>query len=578
MNLEVTTNVGGVNQTNQLIEEEGRILNSVLIEADNLIDLRSRRVKDFFIDSVKKGHSSESIVNLFEHSLEKFERKDTGQYYTPKTIVEYIISQLDIREDSKILDPSCGCGSFLSTLFDKFKEKYSSEFLKNIYGVDINEDAANMTRLCMYMKADFNRRYIPFIKQNIKSGNSIVSNPALNKNAFSWENEYLDVMQKGGFDFIIGNPPYVTLRGLKDFDSSESIYRQIVEGPVNAATLMIGRSLDLLRKQGVLAFLLPKSILYVDSYRRLRNYLSHNTEILQIYDLGSKFKDVRGEQFILFVRKKTSIPDGNVKICVFADKNKEMSQQPYITLSYRKLKCLERFYTYEFREHYNLINRLSNVGTELRNLVDDKIFRGLPVGGNRAEQKNDIGYEKIIRGRDIAKFRLKPLPFMKQELLEKQSKVKINELKQKKIVLQNIFSSEAGVIAAYDPYKLLNLDTVTNIVVKDDDEGKYFLALLNSKLINFYIMYALFNRSKLTMHLDKSYIGSIPVIPNPNQTSLNRLMRIVDSLHEVNDREMQKENNKEIDKIVYGIYDLSNQEIKLIEDAVNKMLSPRSLW
>lgn len=578
MALEVTTNIGDVKQTNQLIQEEAGSLSSVLAEADNLIDVRNRYVKDLFIDSLRKGHSYESIIDNFERSLEKFERKDMGQYYTPKTIVEYIISQLDIREDSIILDPSCGCGSFLLTLFDKFKEKHTTEFLKNIYGVDINEDATNMTRLCLYMKAGFNKKYIPFIRENIKSGNSIVSNPVLSKNAFNWQNQYAKIMNRGGFDFIIGNPPYVTLRGSKDFDSSESVYRHIIGGPVNAATLMIGRSLELLNDQGVLAFLLPKSILYVDSYQRLRDYLSRNTDILQIYDLGSKFKDVRGEQFILFVRKKSSASDRNVKICVFADRNKIMAQQPRITLSHKTLTSMSKFYTYESQEHYKLITKLSNAGTALKDLVNDKIFRGLPVGGNHTEQKNNARYEKIIRGRDIAKFRLKSLPFMKKELLDKQSKIKTSEIRQKKIILQNIFSSEAGVIAAYDPHKLLNLDTVTNIIVKDDDQGKYYLALLNSKLINFYIMYALFNRSKLTMHLDRSYIGSIPVIPNPNQAALNQLKRIIDLLDKSENNGLQKQKNKEIDKIVYNLYDLNDQEINLIENAVNKMLSSRSLW
>ena len=578
MSLEISKSIGDVSQVNQLIEEEAENLNSVLIETNNLIDVRNRRIKNFFIDSVKQGHSSESIVDLFERSLEKFERKDMGQYYTPKTIVEYIISQLNIRQDSKILDPSCGCGSFLLTVFDKFKEKYGAEFLKNIYGVDINEDAANMTRLCLHMKAGFNRKYIPAIKQNIKSGNSIVSNSLLNKQAFNWKDEYAEVLNEGGFDFIIGNPPYVTLRNSKDFDSSESIYKQIIGGPVNAATLMIGRSLELLRDQGVLAFLLPKSILYVDSYQKLRNYLIHNTDILQIYDLGSKFKDVRGEQFILFVRKKANTSNGSVKICVFTDKNKSMTQQTHIDIYHKDLVRMPRFYTYELQKHYSLISKLSDTGSELREIVNDKIFRGLPIGGNRAEQKNNTGYEKVIRGRDIAKFRLKPLPFMKKDLLERQSKIKTNEIRQKKVVLQNIFSSEAGVIAAYDPHKLLNLDTVTNIIVKSDDEGKYFLALLNSKLINFYIMYALFNRSKLTMHLDKSYIGSIPIIPNPSQTILSRLKGIVDLLDKTEDKGIQKQKNKEIDKIVYDLYDLKRQEIQLIEEAVNKMLSPKSLW
>lgn len=554
-----------------------KTLDDVHVHLNNLVDAHNGHVKEAFINYFNCGHSHESICNLFEQSLQKFDRKDLGQYYTPKTIVEYMLSQLDIRKDSIVLDPSCGCGSFLLTASDIFKEKYGTQFLRNIYGVDINDDATNMTRLCMYMKADFKENYVPVIKQNIKTGNSIVSNRTINRGYFEWKTEFQDVMKDGGFDFIIGNPPYVTLDS-NAFDTSESIYAQIISGPVNAATLMIGKSLDLLKKNGILAFLLPKSILYVDSYARLRNYLALNTEILQIYDLGSRFKDVRGEQFILFVKKAVPDKDSCVKVCVFKDKEKGLLEQPCITVKQNKLAKMDKFLTFDSTAYYEIVAKISGIGMKLTDYVSGRIFRGLPIGGNYTESKGGASAEPVIRGKDISKFRLKSLPFLDRETLSSQSQGKIESLKHKKVVLQNIFSAESGAVAVYDSDKILTLDTVTNVIVEDDEQGKYLLALLSSKLVNFYIMYGLFNRSRLTMHMDKSYIGSIPVIANPNKEKLNHLIKIIDFLMKNNNVELRKEKNKEIDEVVYDLYSLTDKEIKMVEEATAKMFSQKSIW
>ena len=144
--------------------------------------------------------------------------------------------------------------------------------------------------------------------------------------------------------------------------------------------------------------------------------------------------------------------------------------------------------------------------------------------------------------------------------------------------MQNIFSAESGVIAVYDSNKALTLDTVTNVIVEDDEKGKYLLALLSSKLINFYIMYALFNRSRLTMHMDKSYLGSIPVIANPSKIKLNTLIKIIDFLLKNKDVELRKAKNREIDEIVYDIYSLTDKEIKMVEEATAKIFSKKSIW
>ncbi len=556
-----------------------KLLNKIQREFNYLVGAKNDNIKNIFIDFFKNASSTEIIGKHFEHSLEKIDRKNRGQYYTPSVIAEYIISQLNIKDDSKILDPACGCGSFLLTIFDLFKDKYGIEFLNNIHGVDINEDAVKMTQICLYLKSTFNDNYIDIIKRNIKVGNSIVINKKICKNGFDWYLEFNNVMCEGGFDFIIGNPPYVTISKCRDFDLSESIYKKIVNGSVNAASLMIGRSLELLKKNGILAFLLPKSILHVNSYSKLRKYIVENTEILKIFDLGSKFKDVRGEQVILIIKKKMPLLKNEIRINTTICKDEELSNQPFITIQQNKFVESGRFLTFSDIKHYKIIERISRLGVSLEKFVNGKIFRGVSVGGNYTQPKTENGRGvEVVRGKDIKKYIIRSLNILNNKFLEGQSKEKIKNIMNRKVVLQNIFSSESGVIAAYDDKKLLTLDTVTNILVSNDKKGKYILALLNSKLINFYLMYGIFNRSRLTMHMDKSYIGLIPIKENPNKIQLDKLIEIIDLLREGKDLKLQKEKNRQIDELVYDIYSLKKEEIEIVEEGVLNLLSEKSLW
>lgn len=543
-----------------------------------LIDTKEDSVKEMFAEHVANGVSHDIIGASFEKSLEYFERKNTGQYYTPKGIVEYILSQLDINEDSKILDPSCGCGSFIMEAFELLKKKYGLRAIKNIYGVDLNDNAANVTRLCLFRNVGFDKKYIDTIKSNIKTGNSIVSNPLIDKNAFKWQSEYKEVIESGGFDIIIGNPPYVTLSQSSEYDPEESFYSSVINGPVNAATLMICRSIDILKQGGVLAFLVPKSILYVNSYSKFREYILNNTEILQIYDLGARFDDVRGEQFILMLRKNKPSLKNKVKICVYDSKINGLNKQSTVFVEQNELTQTGRMLTFDNKEYYALVNKLSKIGVSLEAYTDGKIFRGLPVGGNHTSIINKQRSEKVIRGKDIAKFRIKDTPFLDESLLLQQSGSKIKEIKKKKIVLQNIFSAEAGIISAYDSQGLLTLDTVTNIIVKSDLEGKYLFALLNSKLMNFYVMYYLFNKSKLTMHTDKAYLGLIPIISDPDKLTMGAMVGIIDEIMSGSGTLDPKEKQRELDKLVYRLYSLDKEEINLVESAINKMMSRKSLW
>src|SRR3989338_941470 len=179
-------------------------------------------------------------------------RKKMGIYYTPKYIVDYILDStlveyakdkiLDEILDIKVIDPACGSGSFLLDAFEELK-KIIEERLRNgekskrwdsfkdfkgrltlgqkatillncIYGVDLDEKAVELTQLNLLLKIldeetrETRRRILPNMKDNIRNGNSLISDSSYEK-AFNWNAQFPDVFRGGGFDVVVGNPPYV---------------------------------------------------------------------------------------------------------------------------------------------------------------------------------------------------------------------------------------------------------------------------------------------------------------------------------------------------------------------------------
>ncbi|NCN99275.1 hypothetical protein COU62_01260 [Candidatus Pacearchaeota archaeon CG10_big_fil_rev_8_21_14_0_10_35_219] len=183
-------------------------------------------------------------------------RKKMGIYYTPKYVVDYILDNtlveytknktLDEILDIKVIDPACGSGSFLLDAFEELK-KIIEERLRNgesskkwdsfkdfkgrlslgqkatillncIYGVDLDEKAVELTQLNLLLKIleeetrETRRRILPNMKGNIRNGNSLISDSRFDK-AFNWNAQFPDVFREGGFDIVIGNPPWVSVKG-----------------------------------------------------------------------------------------------------------------------------------------------------------------------------------------------------------------------------------------------------------------------------------------------------------------------------------------------------------------------------
>jgi type I restriction-modification system DNA methylase subunit len=267
----------------------------------------------------------------------------------------------------KILDPACGSGSFLlgayQYLLDWHREKYVKDdplkwakgknpclyqksdddwrlttderkriLLNNIHGVDIDHQAVEVTKLSLLLKvlegedeetiqrqlSLFQKRALPDLGNNIKCGNSLIGSDfydgQLNLfdeeemyriNSFDWENEFSDIMKNGGFDAVIGNPPYVRQESLKDskdyFEKKFSVYH----GSSDLYAYFIEKGVSLLNQGGLFSYIVANKWFRANYGKPLRKWIKQQN-IVEIIDFGYLpiFKQATTYPCIIVIQKK----------------------------------------------------------------------------------------------------------------------------------------------------------------------------------------------------------------------------------------------------------------------------------
>jgi type I restriction-modification system DNA methylase subunit len=293
-------------------------------------------------------------------------KKAGGVYYTPTYIVEYIVKNTVGKlvagktpkqvAQIRILDPACGSGSFLinayQNLLDWHLEWYQKNtpqkwatgrspvlsrghkgewklttaerkriLLNNIYGVDIDSQAVEVTKLSLLLKVLegenehtlarqlklFRERALPDLGNNIKCGNSLIGPDFshgqqlsfLNEeevyriNAFDWKTEFLEAMKSGGFDAVIGNPPYIRIQALKEWAPIEvevykKRYASAGKGNYDIYVVFVEKGLSLLNPKGGLGFILPHKFFNSQYGQPLRNIISKGNHLSQIVHFGAQ--------------------------------------------------------------------------------------------------------------------------------------------------------------------------------------------------------------------------------------------------------------------------------------------------
>jgi type I restriction-modification system DNA methylase subunit len=311
----------------------------------------------------------------------KTKRKKDGVFYTPRYITKYIVEntigqlcrqkkeELNItdeefayrkRKDSReklskqldhyrnwlfqltICDPACGSGAFLNQALefliaehryiDELKAKlFGDAFVlsdvettileNNLYGVDINEEAVEIARLSLWLRTAKKGRKLNDLSQRIKCGNSLIDDPSVaGEKAFKWETEFPKVFYNGGFDVVIGNPPYVTgnlLENSNEFIRSNFFTAQY---QLDLYILFIEKSVSLISKNGFLSFITPNSWLKNLMMSDCRKFLLDNTSIHRIVpNLPDVFTEVSVDSLIFILNKNIDTYIGT-EIIDFTDK------------------------------------------------------------------------------------------------------------------------------------------------------------------------------------------------------------------------------------------------------------------
>jgi len=303
-----------------------------------------------------------------EISAKKEKRKKGGIYYTPKWVTDYVVKQTINRfldEHSyneilniKLLDPACGSGSFLIRAYDELLSYHAKvqgkavadlsweERIKiltgNIFGVDVDPQAVEIACLNLLIRALAQRESLPSLENNIKCGNSLISgtNEELEKllgsnfkeyKPFNWEDRFADILNSGGFDIVIGNPPY-----LMELRDNKEIFRQLKATPLgnkyyepkmDIFYFFIELGIDLLKPGGYLGFIVQQYWVSRTHASKLRQKVFNETSPLVLVDFGEYqvFKDAPGQHNMITVLKK--FKDKDAKTLIVQLKDAEVSEQ-----------------------------------------------------------------------------------------------------------------------------------------------------------------------------------------------------------------------------------------------------------
>jgi type I restriction-modification system DNA methylase subunit len=284
----------------------------------------------------------------------KTKRKKDGVYYTPKFITKYIVDTtvgklceekkvaLEIIEEDyftdkkrqkktiqglvekleiyrkwllqlTICDPACGSGAFLNQALDFLIDEHqyidelqaklfgdalvlsdmeNSILENNLFGVDLNEESVEIAKLSLWLRTAQPNRKLNDLNGNIKCGNSLIDDVLVaGDKAFNWEKSFPKVFEKGGFDVIIGNPPYLRVQGIKENHLSQSLFIEqnylSAKGRYDLYILFIEKSFKLINNSGKVSFILPHNFINGNLGEAIRSFLIANNSVEEIIHFGS---------------------------------------------------------------------------------------------------------------------------------------------------------------------------------------------------------------------------------------------------------------------------------------------------
>ncbi len=206
----------------------------------------------------------------------------------------------------KVVDPACGSGAFLVAAFDVLHAEYqrindkiaditgqagifdlNKEILnRNLSGVDVNPESIEITKLSLWLKTAERGKKLATIDQHLQVGNSLGFATPVSEGGFCWQNQFAKIMQSGGFDVVLGNPPYVRMELLKEIKPWLQEHYKVVSDRADLYAYFFELGLKLLKPNGMLGFISSATFFKTGSGEPLRRYLQTHATLKKVVDFG----------------------------------------------------------------------------------------------------------------------------------------------------------------------------------------------------------------------------------------------------------------------------------------------------
>jgi type I restriction-modification system DNA methylase subunit len=608
-------------------------------------------------------------------------RKAGGVYYTPKYIVDYLVENtvgavvkgLKPAELAKVrvVDPACGSGSFLIAAYDRLLSEHldyyersahgrsvqqselftngetgerqlsireKARILKNsIFGVDIDPQAVEVTMMSLYIKMLENERglpvkraLLPTLAENIKAGNSLLPTsdvPAtatpdekVSENAFDWWSAFPQVQREGGFDVVIGNPPYVRIEEDLHPNWALQFYRTypVSQYRSDLFHLFLQKGIDVLAKSGKLGFIVPNPWLTLPNTEKLRRYILEHAKVDEVVVFDHLvFQDANVFTALVFFERTDRIPTQHsvrVKNCDDATTTEAIRDTPTDRVPQREWAAEEgaKFETRLVGAPGKLVKKIrgnsvrldsvarASLGCQAYNAskhsqeqIANRVFH--------SERKEGKEWLPELAGNDVGRFTLerrrgqwiKYGPWLHDYR-------EMDWLTGPRLLIREIVGRlPYRIQAAFTDATYCNYKTVLNVNPLPDasdklESMKFLCGLLNSRLMSF--VYPLTSNKMVAKGFPRLAVADVAALPVQTVNAADRdrvriraeIVRLVDRALDAQAqmrsatadqrRVLQREiegTDRDLDRAVYALYGLTEREVRLVEELTMAPEAPR---
>ncbi|TVZ27635.1 TaqI restriction endonuclease [Gillisia sp. Hel_I_86] len=556
-----------------------------------------------FENSLNEIESVNAEIEGADFDKQKSKRKKDGVFYTPKYITKYIVentvgklceekkTELGFREEEyfkgrknrnkttienlvsildayrdwllqlSICDPACGSGAFLNQALDflikehRYIDELKAKLLggglvfsdientileNNIYGVDINEESVEIAKLSLWLRTAQPRRKLNDLSSTIKCGNSLIDDKKVaGDKAFKWEEEFPEIFKNGGFDVVIGNPPYVQSHSMTQ-STKDYIYKRYKtsEYQINLYTVFTEKFINILKQRGLYGIIIPNywmSTKYDEKFRKLLFLENHCIQILNTFEV---FENVIVDTVIIIGEKQNEEKFPKItNILSIADNLKTHhdrwiaidnqafiinKDQQFLNLNDSTLLSFQNTIDFPFKIKLKELvvfkkgmqpyEKGKGVPKQTREMMNEKVYH--------SEIKVNDSYKKLLKATNIQRFLIRDDSGFIEYGNNLAAKRDISIFQGPRILMNRILS-DATIDAAYiEIDDIINNSDVFNILPKNPDVNiKSLLALISSKLCSHFFRSNNINLNRKAY--PKLNVGTLEQFPIPDLFFLN---------------------------------------------------------